>query len=312
MHNKKLSIAIPTYNRHEILYDNLKHILPELSRHSIAIFISDDSNNNSTSKIVESLLSEYIFIYYEKNYPSLGHDKNINKTLQLPDTEYIWLVGDSIIIKKGSIDHILNVLNNDLDFVFINAYAEGGYSSHHITDATTFMVDFTWYLTLTGATIYSNNVIRSFNILPNIVYYNNFQQVAIILNYLSDNDIKSYWVNEILITFNNKKISYWADKAFDVFVNDWTYLIRSFPRVFKNESVVKQVIYSHAKNTKVFCYNSLLEYSYNGTLNYKLLLSNYSNIAIALNRCFIVIFIISIMPKWLISTCIRFKKIVYK
>ena len=312
MYNKKLSLAIPTYNRHEILYENLQYILPELSRHSIAIFISYDSDNNRTSEMVDVLTTEYPFVYYEKNHPPLGHDKNILRTLQLPDTEYVWLIGDSIIIKNDSINNIINILTHDLDFIFINAYVENGYKTSMIADVHAFMVNFTWYLTLTGATIYNKNVIRSFSDRINVTYYKNFQQVAVILSYLSTKNVNAYWVDEKLITFNNKKVSYWMGKAFDVFVNDWTYLVRSFPLVFQNESVITQVVYSHAKNTKVFCYNSLLEYSYNGVLNYKMLISNNVNINIALRKSFVVIFFISIMPKWLLTTCLKFKKLVYK
>jgi len=48
MHNKRLAIAIPTYNRCEILREDLLLILPEIIEHSIAVYISDDSSNDDT------------------------------------------------------------------------------------------------------------------------------------------------------------------------------------------------------------------------------------------------------------------------
>jgi GT2 family glycosyltransferase len=310
MHNKKLSIAIPTYNRHDILYENLQHILPELVLNSIAVYISDDSNNDKTNDLVNELTKIHPFIYYVKNDPSFGHDKNILSTLQLPNTEYIWLLGDSVVIKNGSIRKLLNVLNTEYDFVFVNSYVN---NATHITtiDDISFFKEFTWYLTLTGATIYNSNVIRSFCDKSQVHYYKNFQQIGIILDYVSDR-VKAYWINDEIISFNTKKKSYWTSKVIDVFVNDWIVLIRSFPRVFKTEKVMNEVISSHAKNTTIFSFLNLLRYRSIGALNIDSIISNSKDIRIATRRSIIILLSISMIPQNLLILIRKGVKLILK
>jgi len=106
MKNKKLAIAIPTYNRASIVKENILLMLNEIKRYSIPLYISDDSNNEETKLVVVDLKKEYDYIYYYKNQPGLGHDKNCIRTLALPNEEYIWYLGDSIIIEDGGIKNV--------------------------------------------------------------------------------------------------------------------------------------------------------------------------------------------------------------
>jgi hypothetical protein len=301
MYNKKLSIAIPTYNRHDILSENLQLILPELVLHSIAVYISDDSSNNNTIDIVNELSKSHPYIYYVKNDPSFGHDKNIINTLRLPNTDYIWLIGDSVVIKNGSISKLLNVLNTDYDFIFVNSYVNNAAETSVVEDIKVFLKEYAWYLTLTGATIYNRSVIRSFSATYQECYYKNFQQLGIILNYISSARVKAYWINDGVISINTKKISYWTGKVIEVFVNDWSDLIRSFPRVFSSETIMKDVIFSHAKNTNIFSFSNLLRYRCMGALNHDSLVANYKAIKTASRKRIFLFLLISMAPKILIS-----------
>lgn len=310
MHNKKLAIAIPTYNRHEILYEDLALILPELIQHSIAVYISDDSNNDNTQEIVNELTKQHPYIYYVKNNPSLGHDKNILRTLQLPDTDYVWLLGDSGIIKNGSIQKLLKILTTDYDFIFINSNVKNTGKIGKIDDIKEFLITNSWYLTLTGATIYNSNVVRFLYAKQDVKYYNNFQQLAIIFTYVSSLKTNAYWVNECYFLNNTKKISYWYSKVFDVFVNDWTELIRSFPLVFTNDKKMNEVIFSHASKTNLFGFVNLLMFRSLGGLNIGIIISNYKAIRIALKKYMITALVVSIIPKWFATYIIKIKRLI--
>jgi len=52
MKNKRLSIAISSYNRSEILKENLLLMLDEIKEFSIPIYISDDSTNDDIERFV--------------------------------------------------------------------------------------------------------------------------------------------------------------------------------------------------------------------------------------------------------------------
>ena len=74
--NKQLAISIPTFNRTEILKNNLISLIREAKRFDIPIYISDDSDDSLTTKMIKSLKQDYQYLFYTKNNPSLGHDKN--------------------------------------------------------------------------------------------------------------------------------------------------------------------------------------------------------------------------------------------
>lgn len=308
MHNKKLAIAIPTYNRHEILHEDLTLILPELIQHSIAVYISDDSNNDNTQEMVSELTKLHPYIYYVKNNPSLGHDKNILSTLQLPDTDYVWLLGDSVIIKNGKISKILEILNTEVDFVFVNSYVKNADNNIIITNINDFLIKYTWYLTLTGATIYSSNVIKTFNSKANIKYYRNFQQLAIILDQASSAKTVGYWIGEDIISCNKNKESYWLVNAIEVFVNDWSLLVNSFPNVFICEDTIEEVILSHTKNTGIFSLLNLIRYRSVGAINFSKIFKNYHLLKVAVKNRMYLFFIISMLPKsslWVIVKLVK-------
>ena len=70
MTNKRLSIAIPSFNRADILKSNILMMLPEIKKFSIQIFISDDSNNDETQNMINEIQVEYESIFYSRNAPS--------------------------------------------------------------------------------------------------------------------------------------------------------------------------------------------------------------------------------------------------
>lgn len=157
MKNSKLAIAIPTYNRAEILKENLLYMLEDIKKYNIPIYISDDSTNNDTKNMIAKVKNQYANIYYFHNGSSLGHDKNYFYTLNLPDEDYIWYLGDSIIIENGTISMILEIINKyKLDLIFINEETRNlDVKSGVMEDKNRVLLDLGWHLTLSGTTIYS-------------------------------------------------------------------------------------------------------------------------------------------------------------
>jgi glycosyltransferase involved in cell wall biosynthesis len=155
--NSILAIAIPTFNRSEILRENLQAMLPELIEQRISVYISDDSHDERTLEMSEALRCEHPLVFYTKNHPRFGHDANFFATLAMPDTDYVWYLGDSIYFVPGTLAKVLRTLTDTRpDFCFLNAYApEKGSRLIEAEAVHPFLLDRTWYLTLSGATIYS-------------------------------------------------------------------------------------------------------------------------------------------------------------
>lgn len=257
-----LAIAIPTFNRPEILFDNLKSIIKEIKDYNIPIYISDDSLNYDTQIIVSKIKSEYALIYYYKNEKSLGHDKNCIKTISLPKEKYIWYLGDSILFVEGTFHKIINLINSEeYDFISVNAIGRNlSVKTQQYTDAYDIMNDLGWHLTLTGATIYKKDSLDLDNLNTNECV--NFPQLALILRNFSNK--KLFWLNDKLIVSNTKKKSYWEHKIFEVFIDDYS---KTLEYIFGNNLNVNEWVYQHIYKSQLFTYFNLFKLRAMGVLN---------------------------------------------
>jgi glycosyltransferase involved in cell wall biosynthesis len=277
--NSKLAIAIPTYNRAKILEENIKIMMPELRQHGIPVFISDDSSDSQTKIVVDRLRTEYANIHYQYNQPGLGHDKNFFATLGMADYDYVWYMGDSVYCEPGSLQGILNTLETGADFIFINSYAKDEHS-RFIGDTHAFLLMRTWYLTLTGATIYGRRP-RSLAVDDSRkACWRNFVQLGLILEYCSQRPASLYWYGTPSLGFNKRKRSYWMKSAMDVFVGDWTSLIQSFPTLF-SMAEMPNVIRSHAVHTGIFGLKSLIFFRANEGLSVSIIKKHEKEYAVA-------------------------------
>lgn len=113
-----LTISIPTYNRSKYLEKCLDRILisrNELNkslRSNFQVFISDNSENILTSKLVRSEKYKTLNIIYKKNEINIGSDANIAQSLCYPNSKYVMLLGDDDFLTKQSLLHILSSIQN--------------------------------------------------------------------------------------------------------------------------------------------------------------------------------------------------------
>jgi abequosyltransferase len=307
MTNKRLSIAIPSFNRADILKSNILMMLPEIRQFSIQIFISDDSNNDETQNMINEIQVEYESIFYSRNAPSLGHDDNIFRTLSLPETDYVWLLGDSIVIKRGAIKNVLEVIDSDqpgIIAVNANNRAIDSINGHH-EDCNRVFSTFAWHLTLTGATIYSKNAIASAESLIKSEF-KNFPQIALIFNYLSTS-CSFHWLNNKWIYSSREKTSYWANNMFEVFLEDWSNVIWSLPDCY-DHSDKENTIIDHSQKGDLFSSKSLLSARASGAYDmdifrkYKQVLPNHSGLRLP------VLLIIALIPKSIVGFLHKIKQ----
>lgn len=262
--NSLLAIAIPTYNRAAILSENLSIMIDEIVRFGIPVYISDDSNNNETEELVWDIKKSYPYIYYNKNVPSLGHDKNCIKTLSVPDEEYVWYLGDAIIIKPGGIQEVLlQIEQYHPDFISVNTFDRVvGIPSKIYSDENLLLRELGWHLTMTGVTIYSKSVLNELDTFLTENYHN-FPQVALIFQYIANKRCNFLWNDKILIAGNVNKKSYWHKDVFKVFIDDWSSCIDSLSDKYINET--KEVAkVSHSLNTDLYSLKSLVSYRIHG------------------------------------------------
>lgn len=295
-----LALAIPTYNRPEILQENLVRMLPELKEFGVPVYISDDSTNEETGRIVETLRNSYEQIYYRRNTPGLGHDRNCLATLAWPSEDYVWYLGDSLYFREGTIGPLLRILTEDPSLIFVNAYVESEkYSTGIIQDPKAFLVDTLWYLTLSGATVYGPEPLRGIREREiGGPVYTNFMQLGLILEHLSNHPSRFYWWGERVIQFNKNKTSYWLKNAIKVFVLDWIRFVESFGYFSLNEK--NCIIKSHAVRTNLFGLINLINIRSKGGISLGLCYQHRYAIKRASNSPLLLFIVVSIIPKRLV------------
>jgi abequosyltransferase len=292
--DRKFAIAIPTYNRRAILEENLAFILPVLRKHSVQVYISDDSNNDETKEMIARL--EYDRIFYVKNTPANGHDLNFFRTLSMPDAEYVWYLGDSITVFPERLEEIIGTLSSGADFIFLNSgqtSAPGGI----VPDIAEFLHQKAWYLSLTGATIYGRKprALLSKYLEP-VAAWKNIPHLGLILEYASTHSASAYWFAQQAFTIHRKKKSYWKKDAVSVFATDWVTQIDSF-KVFFGERL-EEVVRSHSANSGIFKIPHLLSLRANGGLDLKVIKLHEKDLVRASATPMWLVKCIAVLPKF--------------
>jgi glycosyltransferase involved in cell wall biosynthesis len=259
--NKLLAIVIPTYNRADFLDYNLKNHIPILKEHNIQIFISDNASTDNTENIVKKWMKEYDFLFYSKNEINIGPDANFEKALKMPNTDYVWLLGDTSFFNKIEFNLLLNRIDdNSFDMIVTNSENRvKGIETTVFTNHNELLTTLGWHMTQISSLIFSKELLSKANFSR---YYNsNFIQTGIIFEYLS---LKSYievlWNNDVsvnLIKLGNIKKESWQNQTFPIWLKNWPNFIFSLPPIYTLESK-ELTIKKHNCLTRIFSLKYLL------------------------------------------------------
>jgi abequosyltransferase len=305
----KLAIAIPTYNRAEMLESNLLQIMEELIRFNISVYISDDSTNNETENLIKKLKEKHDLFHYRKNRIRLGHDLNCIHTISMSKEEYVWYLGDSMIIKNGALEKVLDIINKE-DYDFISCNAEGrdlDIETGVFTDKIKILEELCWHLTLTGATIYNKE--RLFDLSNfDVSKFKNFPQTAILFEQFARKKASLLWINEKLIANNPNKSSYWVSKVFEVFIYDLKSFVYGMSSIYPIKSK-DYAILQHSVKTGIFNYGNFVKYRISGFYNYSVFNSHKKDIAMYTNSNLVVLLAIAVVPNRILKIVFNlFKK----
>lgn len=86
----KLTIAIPTFNRNEILEKHIQFLLPQISE-ECTLLIIDNCSMVSVENTIGYLLSKYPLLNYKiiRNKVNIGGNANILRCVELCETEWL-------------------------------------------------------------------------------------------------------------------------------------------------------------------------------------------------------------------------------
>jgi len=299
--NPLLSIVIPTYNRADFLDCCLKVHIPLAKAHNIQIFVSDNASTDTTKEIVQKWMEEYPLIRYHCNDTNIGPDKNFERALKYPQTEYVWLLGDTYQIPSEGIDYVLNLIsknNKKYDVIVVNVGKRvSGIPEQDYSDPNHLLSDLGWHMTCLSSLIYNSRLINHSDFSR---YHNtNFIQLGIIFEYIAGKDFLIHWIDFISIQgihIEGILKKSWQNQAFEVWTKRWSNIIFSLPPSYTLETKLK-CIKDHGKKSGIFKIKYLLYFRAFNVLNYKTY-RQYSNLfPLTIKYPKLIILLIALLPR---------------
>lgn len=116
-----LTIAIPTFNRNEILEKNLSNLLPRLSGGCKVLVIDNCSDvpvQATLSNVIKN--TQTIDVKIIRNEFNIGMTGNILKCFELCETPWLWVLGDDDFVHAGAVNKIQEDLKGHSDCNFIS------------------------------------------------------------------------------------------------------------------------------------------------------------------------------------------------
>jgi len=271
--NPLLSIVIPTYNRANFLDYCLEVHIPLAKTHNIQIFISDNASTDTTKEIVQKRMEEYPLISYHCNETNIGPDENIERALKYPQTDYVWLLGDTYEIPYEGIGYVLGQISKKgqkYDAILFNVGNEiKNIETQDYSDQNMLLHDMFWLMTCLSTLVYSSQLIANANFER---YRNtNFIQTGVIFEYIANKKFLIHWtrshsVRRILFVNGHKKQTWIEDGFFKIWIERRTNLVLSLPPSYNIDIKLKCIMGNGENQIGI---KSLLYFRYLGVLGYK-------------------------------------------
>lgn len=233
--NQLLSLVIPSYNRAELLKGCLDTVAPQAKAGNLEIVIMDNGSTDHTAAVVEQFRKGYDLIRYHKNAEVLG-DPNVEITLKLARTRYVWLIGDRVRVLEGAVKNLLKYLENDtFDAIVVNSFGvppkrmvEKPRNATIYHDHDRLLSELGWWMTFFGATIWSRDMIVSGCFTK--YHGTSYVQVGVMFEYFAGKTPNVLWVAEPAVYTVGR--SGWLKNAFEVLITRWMETVMSLPSVY--------------------------------------------------------------------------------
>jgi glycosyltransferase involved in cell wall biosynthesis len=121
---RRLTIAIPTYDREASLLRSLPVVLTQVAefRHEVEVVLIDNASPKPVSEMVAPLLAEHdaVCVRVVRNRANVGLVGNILRCFETVETPYMWLLGDDDLIAPGALKTVLDGIDGDPEAAFHN------------------------------------------------------------------------------------------------------------------------------------------------------------------------------------------------
>lgn len=161
---KKLTVAIPTYNRAKALEITLTCLMQQLTS-ECELLIIDNCSNDETQKIIEQSINAFKVdaeISITRNLCNVGGNENILRCIEWAKGDYVWLLGDDDFPTKDAIKTILEKINENPDTKVFNYYYEcSAHQTRKEDHKTVGSVEYLNYTKSLGELVFISNLVIS-------------------------------------------------------------------------------------------------------------------------------------------------------
>jgi len=113
---KKLTIAIPTYNRQEAITSKVNEISSFITNHDLSgrieILIVDNCSTQYNIYDILQNKKNTSFLNIQRNSGNIGAGANFLRCLELANSEYVWLLGDDEILDLSYFEKLLKTIQD--------------------------------------------------------------------------------------------------------------------------------------------------------------------------------------------------------
>lgn len=134
-----LTIAIPTYNRSRYLSFLLSTLENELQslQGQVQVMVFDNASSDDTPAVVAQFASRMPNFWHSRNDVNEGADSNIEACYLLPQTPYVWVLGDDDAPLAGALPLLIELLRRESpDLVYLPSLSttniQQDHAVHHI------------------------------------------------------------------------------------------------------------------------------------------------------------------------------------
>lgn len=281
----RLLVAIPTYNRPEIIEEFCEKYLLAYFNAGIDIYIYDSSENDYTAGIIEKYGKQYDNLSYFRINSDISSNKKIYMIFQRymwkKDFDYIWLCGDSLRYTEKAFKKVWPYLTEGFDLIVTDIMNCEHLGIRNYEDAQVLFDDCAWYMTMYGGVI-----LKTSSMLKNVSWdelerkYLSFDtqyysQIGLYFEQILK--IKEFKAIHIELDETEgfqsslKKNNGWYEKRVDILCYNWINTIYALPDYYQNKDVTIQKLgrFSDAfsnrsiyllKRDKIYNYSKFKQY----------------------------------------------------
>lgn len=263
-----VALCIPTYQRHECVYEFLQEYAGYYQKYGIDIYYYDSSPDDETLAVVRGFSNKMRGLYYVRMPVEMHSNIKVYKIFQqygLKKTyDFIWVCNDAIRYSEKALAEIMEKTDDSYDIIEPDYDDIEKLGTKEYEDYNLYLKDCAWKLTLYGAALLNTNTL-----LRNVDWKKyeeryfkreviNFSHVSLYFGRIAEmNQFKALHITVESKEFKSsayKKAPGWHKNTLFIICESWVNTIERLPDCYvtKKEAMQKAGMFTVFQNKKLF------------------------------------------------------------